>query len=467
MAVTRFTVQDNGTLAWSTIDPDAGDLVLVFFANDGGDNQSAPTSPEPLTRIDSGDGSADVSGGVYVRVCDGTETGNLVSTTVAGAASGFNVNTEEYGCHVLHVPAAEWSGDVDEVICSTKQEATSGTINPPQVTPSWDGTAEEWTAVVFATRDDDDGISALTANYAANFARTASGSNGPEIASSWRTVQAASENPGNATQTGTAEAVVSVTVAIRGAAGGQEFEAAATVSGAGSVAMVAETEAETDAQLTGAGSITAAAEAEAETEIAAAGVGAATVSAEFEPPTYEAQVEASGGGVASIQAETEADASAAVEGTGSAVGQATTEAVGAGAVAGAGDVSANAGSEAAAGVKAGGSAVAEVVAETESEAAAQVEGAGEITAEALQEGQYAAVVQAAGAGQATITAETEATAAATVDGAGTVTGAATQEEEPSDPDPVGGSARVLHIAGQLSKAYVHGRNTETNVRGAL
>lgn len=223
--IVRYTCNDNESIAWSTVAPESGDLVLVFFANDGGDNQSTPSSPEALTRIDSGDGAADVSGGVYVRVCDGTETGDLVSTTVAAAASGFNVNTEEYGCHVLKVPASLWSGNISEVICSIKQEVTSGTINPPQVTPSWDGTAEEWTAVVFATRDDDDGISSLTANYAPNFLRTASGANGPEIASSWRALTAASEDPGSATQTGTAEAIVSVTVAIRGPiVGGTEYD---------------------------------------------------------------------------------------------------------------------------------------------------------------------------------------------------------------------------------------------------
>lgn len=213
MAVTRYTVQDNGSLSWATVAPAAGDLIIVLFANDGGDDQSTPTSPQAFQRFDPGNVGSSVEFGAYYRYATGSETGDIVSTTIASAANGFNVNTEEYNAHVFKIPAAEHFGPTSPPELARSNAAT-GTINPPSLNPAGWGT-EDTLWIVAVTRDDDDGISSLTANYSTNFSRTSGSANGPEIASSWRINNAASEDPGNATQTNTNEEYIAFTIGVR------------------------------------------------------------------------------------------------------------------------------------------------------------------------------------------------------------------------------------------------------------
>jgi hypothetical protein len=84
--------------------------------------------------------------------------------------------------------------------------------------PTWGSAATIW--VVAAGRDDDDGITSFGANYATNFGygRSATGFGTCELATSWRTATAASEDPPS---TGLIdEAWIAYTVAVRPVGGG-------------------------------------------------------------------------------------------------------------------------------------------------------------------------------------------------------------------------------------------------------
>lgn len=215
MAVTRFTGVDNSTLTWATVSPAAGDLIIVLFANDGGDNQTTPGGTYPLTKLDPGNNGTSVEFGAYYRIATGSESGNLIASEAT-----FGVSGEEYTWHVFKVPAAEWHGTTPPELARAGGAGTTGTINPPELTPSWGSAETLW--IVVAARDDDDGISSLGANYTTNFAYTESAATtgSCEIASSWRINAAASEDPGNATQTNTNEEYIAYTIGVRPPAAG-------------------------------------------------------------------------------------------------------------------------------------------------------------------------------------------------------------------------------------------------------
>ncbi len=205
MAFSRFTVADAGSLTWATVGAASGDLVLVFFINDGSDDQ---TTPGDLTRLDTND-STGMEGGAYYRIATGSETGDLI--TDEGT---FGINNEEYAAHVIKIPAAEWHGTTAPE--DTTARATSGTPNPPNNPPSW-GSETDNIWLVAIGRDDDQGISSLGGNYTTNFATTVSstGAGTCEVASSWRINTAASEDPPGSTTTGTDEEWKAWTVAVR------------------------------------------------------------------------------------------------------------------------------------------------------------------------------------------------------------------------------------------------------------
>lgn len=222
VTINRFTGADNSSLAWSTINPSAGDLVIVAFANDGGDDQSTPGG---LIRLDANSGTS-VESGVYYRVCTGSETGNLIASEGT-----FGVSGEEYCWHVFHIPDGDWDSDFPPELQAAGGGGTTGTINPPSLSPSW-GSEDNNIWIVVAIRDDDDGISSLGSDYTSNFdyTRSASSTGSCEIASSWRLNTAASENPGSASQTNTNEEWIAYTIGVKPSSGLEEKEAATTIS---------------------------------------------------------------------------------------------------------------------------------------------------------------------------------------------------------------------------------------------
>jgi hypothetical protein len=214
MAVTRYAGADNSSLAWSTIAPSSGDLILIVFTNDGGDNQTAPS---PFTRLGTTNGTT-VSHGLYGYVANGSESGTIFSSE-----SAFGISGEAYCWHAFKIPAAEWYGGSLTYVEQTEAGGggTTGTIDPASITPSW-GAEADTLIIVSAGRDDDDGIAGLDSNYDTNFLRTASatGTGTCEMCSSWRTITATSEDPGTADQTNTNEEYITHTVAVRPPASG-------------------------------------------------------------------------------------------------------------------------------------------------------------------------------------------------------------------------------------------------------
>jgi hypothetical protein len=205
--VILHTINDNEALSWDTIDPASGDLVLVLFSDDGGDDQTTPGGTYALTRFDPGNVGISVEFGAYYRICTGSETGNLITSEAT-----FGVTGEEYGAHVYRIKTGSWHGTTAPE-CA-RATAETGTADPAELDPSgWATEATLW--LVAVTRDDDDGYQSLGANYVRRFVRTPSGTAGPEIASSWYINEAASENPGTSTHTGTAEEYIAFTIGVR------------------------------------------------------------------------------------------------------------------------------------------------------------------------------------------------------------------------------------------------------------
>ena len=178
MAISRLTGADNSSLTWATVAASAGDLIVLVFAVDGGDNLSTPGD---LLRLDSNSGTT-VESGVFYRICDGSESGTLISSEAS-----FGVASEEYCWHLIKIPAVEWHGTTPPELTSAGGGGTTGTIDPPSVGPSWSSEDNNiW--IVAATRDDDDGISSLSSDYDANFdyTQSASSTGSCEVATSWR-----------------------------------------------------------------------------------------------------------------------------------------------------------------------------------------------------------------------------------------------------------------------------------------
>jgi hypothetical protein len=135
MAITQGTVLDNNALAWSTVNPSNGDMFILFFYNDGGDDQG--TGPGTITRFDTDVGTS-MEAGAYYYTCTGSETGNVFTSE-----NDFNnMGNEGYNAHWFLVPAAEWHGTTAPEYA--KANASTGTVDPPNLTPSgWDASAED------------------------------------------------------------------------------------------------------------------------------------------------------------------------------------------------------------------------------------------------------------------------------------------------------------------------------------
>ena len=205
MTISQGIVLDNISLAWTTVNPSSGDLFILFFYNDGGDNQTAPAD---LTRIGTGNQGTSIEAGCYKRTCTGSETGNVFTDE-----NDFGVSGEGYNAHWFLIPAAEWHGTTQPEV--TDVQAATGTIDPPSLIPSgWDASTEDTVWIICGGRDDDDGISAVSLGYATNEQLTFT-KNQVEMGSSYRIAATATENPGIYTQTGTAEELIVFTIAVR------------------------------------------------------------------------------------------------------------------------------------------------------------------------------------------------------------------------------------------------------------
>jgi hypothetical protein len=189
---------------------DAGDLLIVFFTNDGGD---AVTLPSGWTRIGSENGVS-VEGNCFVKVAVGDED----STTVDFVTSGV----EQAVAKVFRVTG--WFGALAGVEGTRNGGASAtGTLDPPSHTASWGSDDNLW--LIAGMRDDDDGITAGPTNYTTNFetAISTTGNGTCEQATSYRTNAAVTEDPGTFTQNNTNEEQIAFTVVVRPPAGAAAY----------------------------------------------------------------------------------------------------------------------------------------------------------------------------------------------------------------------------------------------------
>jgi len=198
-----------------------GDLLVLVYVNDGGDNQTTPTG---WTRLDT-DAGTSVEGGAYYRIVGGTPPTGTFTLGVSG---------EEATWVIWHFPASLWHGTTPPEM--TRATAATGTPDCPSLTPSgWDASAEDtyWLAAV--ARDDDDNMASVASSgYDATYAYSTSSitANGVEIGAGWRVAATATENPGAASVTGTGEEWFAWTIAVRPASTGGQTATAGGASGA-------------------------------------------------------------------------------------------------------------------------------------------------------------------------------------------------------------------------------------------
>lgn len=184
----------------------AGDLLLLVFANDG---LTVQTTPSGWTALDKQTTGNQVYGGVYVLDAAGTEDGGTVDVVTASAEAGSG--------HVYRITG--WAGTVaTDIDISTVVAATTDAPNPGSVTAGG-GSADNLYIAITCFGDDDETANAAPINYGSLVSVVCgAGSNASGVsASAIRNFASASDDPAAFGLTGS-ENTVSWTVAIAPAA---------------------------------------------------------------------------------------------------------------------------------------------------------------------------------------------------------------------------------------------------------
>ena len=207
---TNGTVTTNAS-TWTLTYPTnvaAGDLLLAFIAHDGGTYTGAqpipneipgtvrPAFPSGWTVRAEGDTQLITNGTVIVtlamayKISDGTETGNF-SITIN------NSDTEQGGWRVFRI--TNWRGSSSGItqIFAGSSGTTSSTPNPPSLTPSWGADDTLWVAAMAA--DTSRTISVYPTSYGTTSADVSGGNAGATLGVAFRSLNAASEDPGTFT----------------------------------------------------------------------------------------------------------------------------------------------------------------------------------------------------------------------------------------------------------------------------
>jgi hypothetical protein len=174
----------------------AGDLVIYVFR--------APTSTVTLTNNTGGFSVVYNDGGISVisKICDGTESGASFDIT-------FSANTK-YTALLYRISGA---GPV------TASTAGTSAYNPPSLTPPFGAVDYLWLAIASTARTDNV-ASAAPANYSNLLQQTttgtdtATGTGDARVVGAERELNAASEDPGAFTYSGTTAASLTLTIAI-------------------------------------------------------------------------------------------------------------------------------------------------------------------------------------------------------------------------------------------------------------
>lgn len=246
----------------------AGDLLIVAFGMDTNGSRTM-TPPADWTEILDDDGGAVDNWAIAAYRIFASGQG---ATTVTFTSSAV----ERGAYHVFHYAAGSWHGTTPPE-ASVVAIATSTAPDSPSLTASWGADDNQW--ISFAVREGNAAApSAYPTNYG-NGANTAEGTvGGASLASAWRDLNAATENPGAYTTPASTE-WVAFTIVVRGAASGGDVAKAGSDTGAGTdTGSLAASDTATD---TGAGADSV--EAAVPINETDTGTGADTVTAATEP----------------------------------------------------------------------------------------------------------------------------------------------------------------------------------------
>jgi len=192
---------------------DSGDLLLVFFTNDGGGR--TVTTPVGWTELFSegfGAGSAGVLHSAFYKIAAGTEGGTTVDFVTS--------HTETAIAHTLRVTS--WHGTTPPE-SGTPAEATSTTPDPPNFNPDgWDAEDTLWIATFGADDSGNGSVSDFPDNYTidnvSDFANEFSSS--CLAAAAIRELNATSDDPNTFTKNASNEWVSNLTAVRPAAAAG-------------------------------------------------------------------------------------------------------------------------------------------------------------------------------------------------------------------------------------------------------
>jgi hypothetical protein len=186
----------------------AGDLLLVFFSSD--DNATV-TTPSGWTAVPNGSatsGSGGVTGSIFAKVATGSEGGSSVNFATS--------NSQSVSWQIYRILAANWYGDLTNGVAAAHGSGASTTTpDPPALDPpNWDTESALWIAYVAGSSYTS--VTSSPTNYGTathNNSGTTTGDASTSTAT--RSLSASSEDPGTFTMSGTAQASVPFTVAIR------------------------------------------------------------------------------------------------------------------------------------------------------------------------------------------------------------------------------------------------------------
>lgn len=191
------TVTSNST-SWTLTYPTnlaSGDLILAFVATDG-NTTTTPSWPAGWVSTATTDSNTATTLIVAKKLSAGTETGNFTLTLPASEQGGWRIfRITGWGAD-LGTTFDNTSTSKDVVIASTSGAST--TPNPPSLDPDPWGTEDVlWVAAMAA--DTSRTISTFPTNYTTTSSDVSGGATGATLATSFRNVNAASEDPGTYT----------------------------------------------------------------------------------------------------------------------------------------------------------------------------------------------------------------------------------------------------------------------------
>jgi hypothetical protein len=133
VTATAFPTNDTQHLVNMPAAVDAGDLLIVLFANDGSDTV---TTPSGWTLLDSSANGTAVRLSCYAKDAVGDEDGTTVDFVTSG---------NEYAAAQCY-RITGWSGDVNDVENSTAATGSDDSPNPASLTASWGSDDNLWIA---------------------------------------------------------------------------------------------------------------------------------------------------------------------------------------------------------------------------------------------------------------------------------------------------------------------------------